>query len=114
MLKIDDNPGPAPPPPPRSTPPLPPEVLEHPEIQGPDFEGVLDMLFKLAARLTMERREALCSFLEGLEEERFSRCVLFACGGGTGYRFAGFFGGMFLQGVWGIQVAAARGQRSVV
>eukprot|EP00903_Cladosiphon_okamuranus_P014085 g13092.t1 len=48
-------------------------VLEHPEVQDPDFETVLQTLFKLAARLTDERREELYGFLEGVEEERFSR-----------------------------------------
>lgn len=52
-------------------------VLEHPEVQDPDFETVLHTLFKLAAKLTDERRGELCGFLEGVEEQRFSRCGFF-------------------------------------
>lgn len=49
-------------------------VLEHPEVQDPDLEAVLHTLFKLAARLTKERRDELCGFFEGVGEDRFSRC----------------------------------------
>eukprot|EP00752_Nemacystus_decipiens_P004319 g3945.t1 len=48
-------------------------VLEHPEVQDPDFEAVLNTLFKLARRLSRERTDELCGFLEGVEEGRFTR-----------------------------------------
>lgn len=51
-------------------------VLEHPEIQDPDFESVLNSLFKLSMRLSESSREELCNFFAGLEVDRFSRYVM--------------------------------------
>lgn len=59
------------------------QVLEHPEIQDPDFEAVLHTLFKLAVRLPAKRRDELCAFFQGVEEKRFTRFV--AQGMGRGF-----------------------------
>lgn len=48
-------------------------ILEHPEVQDPDFEGVLSNLFKLLTGLTEDRGRNLVEFLAGLEESRYSR-----------------------------------------
>lgn len=50
-------------------------ILEHPEVQDPDFEGVLNNLFKLTTRLSEKSKKDLRSFLVGLEADRFSRWV---------------------------------------
>lgn len=51
-------------------------VLEHPEIQDPDFESVLNNLFKLSMRLSEASLRELCDFFAGLEVDRFSRYVM--------------------------------------